>query len=49
MNILIQNNISLKRFNTLRLDSTCDYAITPLNIQGVIEAIQMTQGKRRII
>jgi UDP-N-acetylmuramate dehydrogenase len=49
MNILIQNNISLKRFNTLRLDSTCDYAITPLNIEGVIEAIKLTQGKRRVV
>lgn len=49
MNILIQKNISLKRFNTLRLDSTCEYAITPLNIQGVVEAIQLSQGKRRIL
>lgn len=49
MNTLIQKNISLKRFNTLRLDSTCDYAITPLNIQGVTEAIQLTQGKQRML
>jgi UDP-N-acetylmuramate dehydrogenase len=49
MNTLIQKNISLKRFNTLRLDSTCDYAITPLNIDGVVEAIKITEGKRRVI
>ncbi len=49
MNLQILNQASLKKFNTLRLESVAQVCYVPLTIAGVDEAIQQTKGKKLVL
>lgn len=41
--------VSLKKYNTLRLEAQAALLYLPMDTQGMIEVLQLTQAKRRII
>ena len=49
MNLVITQNAQLKKYNTLRLQAIAQTLYTPLNMQGVLEALQLAKGKRIVL
>lgn len=49
MNYLTLTNTSLKRFNSLALESTAALVYLPLNTHGLIEVLKLTANKKRTL
>ena len=48
-NFLELSDVSLKKYNTLRLDAYAKRLYFPLNQEGLVEVLRMTKGKQRYL
>jgi len=49
MNLIIRKNLSIKKYNTLRLESTAALVFLPLNTEGMLEAVFQSTNKKMVI
>jgi UDP-N-acetylmuramate dehydrogenase len=48
MNLIKFKKFSLIKYNTLRLNSVAEICYFPLNMEGLLEAVEMTQNRKRV-